>query len=152
VHADRPGAVELYPAGRRSFGPVRASQSFGRDPRDVSAGATCIVMIETVLGVNNADEIAAVDGVDCVYIGPGDLAITLGLPPVLDPIPGPQSEAIEHVRDVTLAHGLAVGMPSGSADSALALARQGFNFIPVGADTWWLTASAKETVDKLLDG
>ena len=104
-------ACRIFPNGRRSFGPVRASQSFGRDPVAVSEGVSCIVMVETAVGVENIEAIAAVPGVDCIYIGPGDLAITMGLPPGNDPIPGPHADGIEHVRKVATAHGVAVGMP-----------------------------------------
>src|SRR6202011_4613681 len=44
-------ACRIFPGGRRSFGPLRASQSFGRDPVAVGEGVTCIVMVETALGV-----------------------------------------------------------------------------------------------------
>ncbi|MGW6144829.1 HpcH/HpaI aldolase family protein [Streptomyces sp. NPDC055140] len=142
-------ACRIYPKGRRSFGPVRASQTFGRDPQTVSEGATCIVMIESVTGVEHAEEIAAVPGVDAVYIGPGDLAITLGLPPGNDPVPGPHAEGIERVRKAAATHGVAVGMPSTTAAGALALAERGFSLLAVGADTWWLTGNARSEVQAL---
>lgn len=142
-------ACRVYPKGQRSFGPVRASQFFGRDPQVVSEGASCIVMIETVAGVENVEQIAAVPGVDAVYIGPGDLAITLGLPPGNDPIPGPHADAIERVRKAALANGVAVGMPCTTATEALALADRGFSLLAVGADTWWLTGSARNEAQTL---
>jgi 4-hydroxy-2-oxoheptanedioate aldolase len=142
-------ACRIYPNGRRSFGPVRAAQSFGRDPVAVGEGVSCIVMIETELGVKNAEAIAAVPGVDCIYIGPGDLAITMGLPPGNDPIPGPHADGIEHVRKVALTHGVAVGMPCTTATHALALADRGFALLAVGADTWWLTDSARRETEAL---
>ena len=142
-------ACRIFPKGKRSFGPVRASQTFGRDPAVVSDGVTCIVMIETATGVDNVESIAAVPGVDCIYIGPGDLAITYGLPPGNDPIPGPHADGIERVRKVARAHGVAVGMPSTTAAGALALADKGFGLLAVGADTWWLAGSAQREVEAL---
>ena len=142
-------ACRIYPGGRRSFGPLRASQSFGRDPEAVSAGATCIAMIETACGVENVEAIAAVPGLDCLYIGPGDLAITMGLPPGLDPIAGPHADAIDHVRQVALARGVPVGMPCAGAARALELADAGFTVLPIGADTWWLTECARREGDAL---
>jgi 4-hydroxy-2-oxoheptanedioate aldolase len=144
-------ACRIYPGGRRSFGPLRASQSFGRDPVAVSAGVTCIVMIETVRGVENAEAIAAVPGVDCIYIGPGDLAITLGLPPGLDAIPGPHAEAIEHVRAAAVARGVAVGMPCADAAQAAELAARGFTVLAIGADTWWLIECARREREALAE-
>lgn len=142
-------ACRYYPTGRRSFGPLRAALALGRDPAEVAAAAACIVMIETRVGVDNAEQIAAVDGVDCVYIGPGDLNITLGGPPLLEAQPGPHADAIAHIRSVTLAHGKALGIPCASTAPALDYARQGFNFIAVGADTWWVTAAASTTAREL---
>jgi 4-hydroxy-2-oxoheptanedioate aldolase len=144
-------ACRIHPKGRRSFGPVRASQSFGRDPVAVSEGASCIVMIETVAGVENAEAIAAVPGVDGIYIGPGDLAITLGLPPGNDPIPGPHADGIERVRKAAQANGIAVGMPCTTARQALTLADRGFSLLAVGADTWWLTDCARQQAQALRD-
>ena len=106
-------------------------------------------MIETAVGVENIEAIAAVPGVDCIYIGPGDLAITLGLPPGNDPIPGPHADGIERVRKVASAHGVAVGMPCTTAASALALAERGFSLLAVGADTWWLTDRARQETEAL---
>jgi 4-hydroxy-2-oxoheptanedioate aldolase len=142
-------ACRIYPHGRRSFGPVRAAQSFGRDPAVVSDGVSCIVMVETAVGVENIEAIASVPGVDCIYIGPGDLAITMGLPPGNDPIPGPHADGIERVRKVALEHGVAVGMPSTTAERALALADRGFSLLAVGADTWWLTDRARQEAEAL---
>jgi len=106
-------------------------------------------MIETMRGVENAAQIASVEGIDCVSIGPGELAITLGLPPGLDAVPGTHADAIDHVREIALARRLAVGMPCADAQAALGLAGKGFNFIPVGADTWWLVARATSEAARL---
>jgi 4-hydroxy-2-oxoheptanedioate aldolase len=142
-------ACRIFPKGKRSFGPVRASQTFGRDPAVVSESVSCIVMIETAVGVENVEDIAAVPGVDCIYIGPGDLAITMGLPPGNDPIPGPHADGIEHVRKVATEHGVAVGMPSTNAAGAIALAQRGFSLLAVGADTWWITSNARQETEAL---
>jgi 4-hydroxy-2-oxoheptanedioate aldolase len=135
-------ACRIHPGGKRSFGPMRASQSFGRDPVAVSEGALCIVMVETALAVENIDEILDVPGIDCIYIGPADLAITMGLPPGMDPIPGPHAEGIDRVLKAGQARGVPVGMPCASAVQAIALAERGFGLMAVGSDTWWLNDCA----------
>ena len=135
-------ACRIYPGGARSFGPMRASQSFGRDPVAVSEGALCIVMIETALGVTNVEEIAAVPGVDAIYIGPADLAITMGLPPAMLPQPGPHADAIELILRTGKANGVTVGIPCSTAADALAYAERGFGLMAVGSDTWWLNECA----------
>lgn len=142
-------ACRIYPDGNRSFGPMRASQSFGRDPRAVSDGALCIVMVETTLGVENVEEIAAIPGVDAIYIGPADLAITMGLPPAMNPVPGPHAEAIERILKAGMANDVAVGIPTSSAEDALAYAERGFTMMAVGSDTWWLNECAGREANRL---
>jgi 4-hydroxy-2-oxoheptanedioate aldolase len=67
-------ATRYPPCGTRSVGPYRA-------PR---GSPLCIVQIETGEGVDHVEEIAAVDGVDSLMIGPGDLALSIGRIPGVD--------------------------------------------------------------------
>jgi 4-hydroxy-2-oxoheptanedioate aldolase len=78
-------ACRYAPAGVRSVGPMGAGARYGPAYfRDANAAVACIPMIETREAVEAVDEIAAVPGVDALYVGPGDLSVTLGLPPGLD--------------------------------------------------------------------
>jgi 4-hydroxy-2-oxoheptanedioate aldolase len=106
-------ACRYYPRGARSFGPIRAGVLFGRDPEVLASLAVCIVMIETARAVDNVDQIVAVEGVDAVFIGPGDLAITYGMAPAAAPVPGVHADAIEAVRQTATNAGLAVGAQYG---------------------------------------
>lgn len=75
-------AAKYPPHGHRSGGGVRPLGDFV----GYVAGADKIVvmvMIETAKGVRNAAEIAAVDGVDMVFIGTGDLALSIGTFPAM---------------------------------------------------------------------
>ena len=70
-------ACRYAPEGFRSWGPIRASlgdPDFG--PAAANRHVVCVIMIETVKGVENVDEILAVPGVDVVLIGPNDLALS----------------------------------------------------------------------------
>jgi 4-hydroxy-2-oxoheptanedioate aldolase len=68
------------PAGDRGYGPRRAG-GYGRAPRYWEAARVrCTVQIESPAGVAAAGEIAAVDGVDTVVLGCGDLSIALDVP------------------------------------------------------------------------
>jgi 4-hydroxy-2-oxoheptanedioate aldolase len=80
-------ACRYAPDGVRSFGALRAS-----------AQPLCLVMIETRAGVERADEIAATPGLDGIYVGPSDLALTLGLQPTLKLEHPPVLKALETVR------------------------------------------------------
>ena len=70
------------PKGNRSFGPIRA-RMYGGDDYFHYANDTLLnfAMIETSEAVDNLDKILSVDELDAVYIGPSDLAVTMGYTP-----------------------------------------------------------------------
>ena len=74
------------PVGLRSHGPIRAGAygEAGTYYKTANTDVICMPMIETEEAVNNIDAIVGVPGVDAVYIGPGDLGFSMGLPPKLD--------------------------------------------------------------------
>src|SRR5918997_5730131 len=82
-------ACRYPPQGVRSYGPVRAARVIGsRDPEDLAGEVLCIVMVETREGLERVEEIAATPGLDGLYIGPSDLALSLGLTPTLEIMEG----------------------------------------------------------------
>src|SRR4029453_359333 len=75
-------ACRYPPQGIRSFGPVLAADVIGsRDPEELGGEVLCLVMVETREALERVGEIAATPGLDGIYIGPSDLALSLGLPP-----------------------------------------------------------------------
>jgi 4-hydroxy-2-oxoheptanedioate aldolase len=78
-------ACRYPPAGIRSNGPNRVMFSAGADyQKHANREVVCAIMIETAEGIEKLEEILATPGVDAVYIGPTDLALALGLAPVMD--------------------------------------------------------------------
>jgi 2-keto-3-deoxy-L-rhamnonate aldolase RhmA len=77
-------AAHYPPRGARSGGGVRPLADFVAYVEGARAGTVVVVMIETARGVENARAIAAVEGVDLVFIGVGDLALSLGAFPQFD--------------------------------------------------------------------
>ena len=75
-------ACRYFPQGRRSWGPIRAKYGLGTDPAAVNREVLCLVMIETSEALANVDEIVQTPGVDGIYLGPADLGISLGFPPL----------------------------------------------------------------------
>lgn len=124
-------AVRYPPAGTRSYGPIRGSVAVGsRDPRDLEQ-IFVAVMVETGLGLENVDAIAAVPGLDAIYVGPADLALALGLPPAYE-LPEPEhARAIEDIRLACERNGIVGGIHC--ADGAMAARRlaQGFRMVTV---------------------
>ncbi|MEW5420748.1 HpcH/HpaI aldolase/citrate lyase family protein [Amorphus sp. 3PC139-8] len=77
-------ATRYPPEGIRSAGGVRPLMDFSAHFAAVSKDAPFVaVMIETRAGMEAASEIAAVDGIDLVFVGTGDLAMSLSLFPTL---------------------------------------------------------------------
>src|SRR5665811_1561957 len=76
-------AVKYEPRGSRGLAATRSAgfamhTSIGDYVRHANAETLVVVQVETATGVENVEEIAAVDGVDVVFIGPTDLSHSLG--------------------------------------------------------------------------
>ena len=91
-----------------------------------------IVQIESRAGVENAAEIAAVEGVDAVFIGPVDLSTGLGYPG--NPSHPEVQEKIRHAIDATRAAGKACGILAPAEEDARRYESWGCQFIAVGID------------------
>jgi 4-hydroxy-2-oxoheptanedioate aldolase len=122
------------PDGDRSFGPIRSELVVGTATPEVNDTVACIVMIETRQGVEAVDEICSTPGVDGVYIGPADLAISFGLAPRLGPIPGPHADAMDRIRDACLAHHVVSGVHAANGEQAATYIDEGFQMVTVSTD------------------
>jgi 4-hydroxy-2-oxoheptanedioate aldolase len=128
-------ACRYYPEGHRSVGSIRGSYTLSGPVAEVNREVACIVMIESMVGVENAEAICSVPGVDGVYIGPGDLALTLGLPPGLEHQPGPHADAIAHVRDTCIRLSKVVGIQCHSGIVARKMVEDGYRMVTVTTDS-----------------
>lgn len=140
-------AVHYPPRGSRSFGPRRPSMRYGADY--VSKASETIVafaMIETPRGVDNIDEIVAVDGIDGVFIGPADLSLSFGGPAVADSADPSVVATIRHVRERAHAAGKRVGIFCASAAFARTKKEEGFDFVTLTPDLVMLSAAATAAV------
>ena len=79
-------AMRYPPLGSRSHGAIRAGVygEAGTSYKTANDDVVCMPMIETEQAVRNIDAILDVPGIDAVYVGPGDLGLSMGLPPALD--------------------------------------------------------------------
>lgn len=137
------GACRYPPEGFRSWGPIRAALGVeGYSPDVGNRRTVCAVMIETRGGVENADDILSVPGVDAVYVGPSDLALAHGL------VPDPNADDPEHrrlVEEILAAcrrHGVVAGIHCGSIDTALRWRDRGFRMLNVQSDALLMRAGA----------
>ncbi len=146
-------ACRYPPHGYRSTGPVRAAYYAGGD-YSAHADATVIAMamIETRGALDNLDAILSTPGLDAVYIGPADLAQSLGFPGHLDPTEPVVVDAITHVIARGRAHGVVVGMHCGSPAYARAMVTQGMQFVTVGSDARFLADGARAATGAFRQG
>lgn len=136
-------ACRYPPRGVRSYGPVRASGVIGsKDPEDLDGEVLCIVMVETREALERVDGISATPGLDGVYVGPTDLALSLGLAPTLEPSEEAHLAAIRRIREACHRHGVAAGIHAGSGDWARRHARAGFDMVTVATDATLLGEAA----------
>jgi 4-hydroxy-2-oxoheptanedioate aldolase len=136
-------ACRYPPQGIRSFGPVRAAGVIGsRDPEDLGGEVLCLVMVETREALERVDEIAATPGLDGIYIGPSDLALSLGLSPTLEIKEDEHVEAVRRIREACHEHGIAAGIHSPSGEWARRHAESGFDMLTVATDAPLLRGAA----------
>ncbi|MET1028214.1 MAG: SDR family oxidoreductase [Dongiaceae bacterium] len=142
-------AAKFPPRGQRSFGFIRPALDLPAYVLNANADTFVAVMIETAKGVENAVEIAAVAGVDMIFIGPFDLSLSLGLFPELG---APHQEAIEKVRQIALAAGKTVGIFTPHAVVAANRRAQGFQMVVLANDQDLLHGPAKGQVNRFQIG
>lgn len=141
-------ACRYPPEGVRSYGPVRAAEVVGsKDPEDLTEEVLCFVMVETREGLENVEEISATPGLDGIYIGPSDLALSLGLAPTLEITEKAHVEAVDQIRVACRRHGIVCGIHCGSGEWARKHAGAGFEMVTVTMDTKLLTEAARHELE-----
>jgi len=137
------GACRYAPQGYRGLaGGVRAS-AYGRDRdylQNASARTWLGVQIESPAGVAAAVEIAAVDGVDALFVGPADLSAAMGC--FGQPDHPDVKAAIARVVEVCQAAGKPVGTFGMSIEDARRRFDEGFRFVSVATDMRLLVQGA----------
>jgi 4-hydroxy-2-oxoheptanedioate aldolase len=146
-------ACHYAPKGYRSVGPTRAMMLFGPDYiQRANYHIITIAMIETREAFDNVEEIAKTPGLSAVYIGPSDLAQSLGYPVALDPTSDEMMEAIDRIRDAARSAGIKAGMHCMAADYARTMAGRGFQLITLGNDFRMLTQELQTRVKAFREG
>jgi len=148
-------ATRYPPVGNRSVGGGRHSMSFGTAATDYYAAANdellLVLQIEHIKGVENADDILSVPGVDACFIGPNDMAASmgLGLGVPLESDHPQLVDAIKHVREASVRNGVASGIHCSGAAGVNRRIGEGFQFLALASELRYLLGGLKDALGEL---
>jgi 2-dehydro-3-deoxyglucarate aldolase/4-hydroxy-2-oxoheptanedioate aldolase len=134
-------AVKYFPAGRRGVGLQMAHDNYRAAPvadalKAANDRTAVICLIETAEGARNVDAIAALPGVDGLWVGHFDLSVSLGIPGEFG---HPKFEiAMDGIIAAAKKHGKALGRLVPNVEQGITFHRQGFDFICYSGDVWVL--------------
>jgi 4-hydroxy-2-oxoheptanedioate aldolase len=135
--ATRAAAAMRYPPdGVRGVARLNRACDFGPNFSEYFTRANShlltVVQIETKAALENLDEIAAVDGVDVLFVGPLDLSVSLGVPDQFDhPL---EQEALTQVVAACRKAGKAAGILVANVAQLKQVRKLGFTFVAIGSD------------------
>ena len=147
-------AARYYPEGDRSVGGGRAAISFGTTGehylRHANNEILVVLQIEHIVGVENADAILSVPGVDACFIGPNDLAASMGIGlgvPLESDNPA-LVEAIFEIRDACKRNGVAPGIHTSGAAGANQRIEEGFQFLALASELKYMLSGLKDDINQ----
>ncbi len=144
------GACRYPPDGYRGMGTIRGRLYGGDDYALHANEEICVIlMLETIRAVERADEILSVPGIDAVFIGPNDLAASMGLPLGLDNQHPDHVAAVNSIREACERHGVPPGIHCASAAAVNQRIDEGFQWIALSSDAGFMSARAKAEIKAL---
>jgi 4-hydroxy-2-oxoheptanedioate aldolase len=146
-------ACRFPPRGVRSYGPVRGALGTGAEHvRRSDESILLFAMIETAEGFANLDAIAAVPGLDGLFVGPADLSLGLELETFADLTDPRTLAALDAVVEATRRHDIVPGIYVSSAERAVEMARRGFRFVTPATDADVLAHGGTAALDQTRRG
>lgn len=106
--------------------------------------ASCIIQIETLGALAECAAIAALEGVDALFVGPLDLSFALGTPRDFS---SPQfSDALATILATAKDASVPVGILASDGATAAQFASQGFSFVAIGSDSTLLAHAVSHNI------
>jgi 4-hydroxy-2-oxoheptanedioate aldolase len=149
--ADAVSFLRYPPEGLRGVAGSPRATGFGRDFSDYFTDANhnllTVVQVETGKTVENLESIAAVEGVDVLFVGPLDLSVSLRKPGRFnDP---DFIDVLERIARIARSAGKAAGILLPGLSELPVVASLGFTFVATGSDGGLVTAGMQENVEAL---
>lgn len=148
-------SIKYFPRGKRGVGLQMAHDNYRSMPvaealSSANDRTTVICLIETAEGADNADAIAAISDVDCLWIGHFDLSVSLGHPGQFD---HPKFKtAMDRIISAAKKHGKALGRLVLNTEQGIQFYKQGFSFCCYSGDVWVLRDALGSAVKILREG
>lgn len=136
------------PYGDRGVATYNRSARWGRDLEflNTPSKATCIIQIETLSALDAVEEIAEVEGVDILFVGPADLSFALGVPrDFKDP---KFLSALGRVLAAAKQSRKQAGILAFDASGASEYRKMGFQFIAIGSDSTLLAGAITKVLEE----
>jgi len=145
-------SVKYHPIGKRGVGLALAHDNYRSAPvadalKAANDRTSVICLIETADGAENVDGIAALPGVDALWVGHFDLSVSLGIPGEFG---HPKFKAaMERIIAAAKKHKKSLGRLVPNVQQGTDHYKQGFDFICYSGDVWVLRDALAEAMGKL---
>jgi 4-hydroxy-2-oxoheptanedioate aldolase len=144
-------AAKFPPLGQRSFGSAWAgltlSMSMAEYRREANEQTLAIVQIESRTALENLPSILGVPGIDAVFVGPIDLAISLGLEPDAENAHPTIRQALDDLLREAASRRLPAGIYCSGPQAAATRIRQGFQLVNVASDVGALLSGVRAALE-----
>jgi len=146
-------AAKYPPQGTRSVGGGMHAMNFDASASEYYRRANeeilVVLQTESPRGVENAEAIYALPGVDAIFVGPNDLRFQMRAPDGTFPSDEEHERLIQRVIEIGKRTGTPTGIHAMDAESALQRAAQGMQFLAIGSDLRMMTTQAISILERV---
>ncbi len=151
--ANAVSATRYPPEGVRGMAGMSRASRFGTTPdflRGANRTIAVVLQLETPQAIANLEEIAAVPGVDALFVGPGDLSGSMGRTGELThpDVMALMADAARRARAI----GMPIGTVGGTPETVARYRSIGYDFVAIGSDLGLLMRAAQSAVQALRAG
>jgi len=145
------GACLYHPDGYRSTGPTRAALLYPDYFPKANKTIVSLAMIETVQAIENADAICSTPGLSGIYVGPSDLAVSMGKSPGMDSTDPEVVANIDRALAAAKKAGIKAGIHCMAPSYLRKMVAKGFDFVTLSSDVRMFVSSASGDVKAYRD-
>lgn len=139
-------AAKYPPVGNRSVGGSLHALNFGATPGDYYKHANNEILVvlqtESPEGVENAEAIYSLPGVDAIFVGPNDLTAQMRSPEGIDPTPDEFNAMMQRILATGKKAGTPVGLHVQTVDQVKQRVAEGWQFIALGSELRFMVGEA----------